>query len=78
MVKIFISGISCVGKSTILEKAAKELNLIFFDFDKEFEIYYNEKIPILQRKYSQKKYEQLSITFIKVFLEKVKDKSFIM
>jgi shikimate kinase len=46
--KIFISGISCVGKTTIGEKLANLLNLPFFDFDQEIEKFFGTSIERLQ------------------------------
>ena len=49
--KIFIVGISCVGKSIIGKELANELGSKFFDFDKEVELYFNKSIPQIQSQF---------------------------
>lgn len=49
--KIFIVGLSDIGKSTIGAKVAKEIDYKFFDFDDEVEKYYNEAISHIQSQF---------------------------
>lgn len=49
--RIFLIGVSCVGKSTIGERLAALLNIAFFDLDTEVERYYGTSIERLQRRY---------------------------
>jgi len=51
MVKIYLVGISCVGKSTIGELLAMELDFVFYDFDKEIEKYFGKPIECMQEKF---------------------------
>jgi shikimate kinase len=47
-VKIYIVGISCVGKTTIGKLLADYLNFAFYDLDAEVEKYYQKPIEIIQ------------------------------
>jgi shikimate kinase len=49
--RIFLAGVSCVGKTSIGTCLAKLLNYNFFDFDDEVEKYYGMPIDYLQKKY---------------------------
>lgn len=42
--RIILTGISCVGKSTIGKILAENIRYRFFDFDNEVEIYYNKPL----------------------------------
>jgi shikimate kinase len=46
--RVFLSGVSCVGKTTIGAKLADLLNYTFFDLDKEIESYFGTSIERLQ------------------------------
>ncbi len=46
--KIYIVGISCVGKTTIGKLLADYLNFAFYDLDAEVEKYYQKPIEIIQ------------------------------
>ncbi|MCX6266074.1 MAG: hypothetical protein NTW16_01770 [Bacteroidetes bacterium] len=46
--KIYIVGISCVGKTTIGKLLADYLDFSFYDLDTEVEVYYQKPIEILQ------------------------------
>lgn len=49
--RIFIAGVSCVGKTTIGEKIAERLGITFFDLDEEIETFFNTSIERLQEKF---------------------------
>jgi shikimate kinase len=49
--RIFITGVSCVGKTTIGAKLALLLNYPFFDLDQEIERYFGESIERLKNRY---------------------------
>lgn len=49
--KIFLSGVSCVGKSTIGTILAEQLNHNFFDLDDEIEAFFGTSIEKLQSKF---------------------------
>jgi len=49
--RIFITGISCVGKTTIGAKLSQLLGYSFFDLDDEIENYFKMPIERLQNKY---------------------------
>ena len=41
--RIFLGGVSCVGKTTIGKQLAEEVEYKFFDLDSEVESYYGKK-----------------------------------
>jgi len=47
--RLFLSGVSCVGKTTIGKQLAQEIGFKFFDLDYEVEIYYAQPIEFLQK-----------------------------
>jgi shikimate kinase len=49
--RIFLTGVSCVGKTEIGEKLAELLNVNFFDLDDEVERFFNTSIERLQNKF---------------------------
>jgi shikimate kinase len=49
--RIFLTGVSCVGKTAIGEKLAVLLNSNFFDLDDEVESFFNMSIERLQNKF---------------------------
>ncbi len=49
--RIFLVGVSCVGKTAIGLKLAKLLNCSFFDFDKEVEKFFEMPIEHLQEQF---------------------------
>lgn len=46
--KIYLVGVSCVGKTTIGRHLAEYLDYLFYDIDEEVEKYYNKAIERLQ------------------------------
>ena len=48
---VFITGVSCVGKTTIGVKLAALLSVSFFDLDEEIEKYFRTSIERLQKKF---------------------------
>ena len=51
MIKIYLVGISCVGKSSIGKLLAEELGFSFYDFDTEIEKYFGKPIEYIQEKH---------------------------
>ena len=49
--RIFLTGVSCVGKTTIGVKLAALMNCPFFDLDMEIENYFGTSIERLQNKF---------------------------
>jgi len=49
--RLFLSGVSCVGKTTIGKQLAQEIGFKFFDLDYEVEIYYAKPIEFLQKEF---------------------------
>lgn len=49
--RIFITGVGCIGKTTIGKKIAELMESQFFDFDKEIENYFETSIEKLQNKF---------------------------
>jgi len=49
--RVLLTGVSCVGKTTIGSKLAALLGVAFFDLDREVETYFQSSIAHLQRKY---------------------------
>jgi shikimate kinase len=48
---IFLTGVSCVGKSTLGRILAERLDCLFFDLDTEMELYFGESIERLRSRY---------------------------
>jgi shikimate kinase len=48
MIKIYIVGVSCVGKSTIGKLLAEKTGFAFYDFDDEIEKYFGKPIEYIQ------------------------------
>jgi shikimate kinase len=46
--RVLLTGVACVGKSTIGAELARLLRIPFFDLDKEVEAFYRQSIPRLQ------------------------------
>ena len=51
MIKIYLVGIGCVGKSSIGKLLAEELGFSFYDFDTEIEKYFGKPIEYIQEKH---------------------------
>ena len=49
--RIFLTGVSCVGKSTLGKILAERLEYPFFDLDAEIELYFGESIERLRSRY---------------------------
>jgi adenylate kinase family enzyme len=49
--RIFLTGVGCVGKTTIGKKLAELLDVNFFDLDDEIERFFNTSIERLQKKF---------------------------
>jgi shikimate kinase len=49
--RIFLTGVSCVGKTAIGEQLAELLDVNFFDLDDEVERFFNTSIERLQNKF---------------------------
>lgn len=49
--RIFLTGVSCVGKTTIGKKLGKLLNVRFFDLDIEIESFFETSIERLQNRF---------------------------
>jgi len=49
--RVFLTGVACIGKTTIGEKLAKILGYPFFDLDEEVEKFFSMSIASLQHKY---------------------------
>jgi shikimate kinase len=50
-VRVFLTGVSCVGKTTIGRRLAELMGLNFFDIDTEIERFFGMSIERLQRTY---------------------------
>lgn len=48
MTRVLLTGVACVGKSTIGAELARLLKVRFFDLDTEVEAFYQESLPRLQ------------------------------
>lgn len=51
IMRIFLVGVACVGKTTIGKKLADILKVSFYDLDEEIEKYFNTSIERLQNKF---------------------------
>jgi len=49
--RLFLSGVSCVGKTTIGKQLAQEIGFKFFDLDYEVETYYAKPIEFLKKEF---------------------------
>lgn len=49
--RVFLTGVSCVGKTTIGRKLSKLLGLGFFDVDEEIEVFFGTSIERLQNRF---------------------------
>ena len=50
-VRVFLTGVSCVGKTTIGKELAKLLSVRFFDLDEAIETFFGTSIERLQNKF---------------------------
>jgi shikimate kinase len=51
IVRMFLTGVSCVGKTTIGRRLSELLGLDFFDLDKEIEMFFGTSIERLQNRF---------------------------
>jgi len=49
--RIFVTGVGCIGKTTIGRQLSKLLGVNFFDLDEEVETFFGESIERLQKKF---------------------------
>ncbi len=49
--QIFLTGVSCVGKTTIGKRIAEVLGIKFFDLDQEIEIFFETSVERLQNRF---------------------------
>ena len=49
--RVFLTGVSCVGKTTIGRRLSKLLGLGFFDVDEEIEVFFGTSIERLQNRF---------------------------
>ena len=49
--RVFLTGVSCVGKTTIGRRLAELLHVSFFDLDQEVEAFFGTSIERLQRRF---------------------------
>ena len=49
--RIFLTGVSCIGKTTLGKILAERLQYPFFDLDEEIELYFGESIERLRSRY---------------------------
>ena len=54
--RIFLTGVGCIGKTTVGQKLADLLGCPFFDLDAEVESYFGTSIERLQRDYPETPY----------------------
>jgi shikimate kinase len=50
-VRLFVTGVACVGKTTIGRRAADLMGLTFFDLDQEVETFFNTSLERLQARF---------------------------
>ncbi len=75
--KIYLVGISCVGKTTIGRLLANYLDFSFYDLDDEVQKYYQKPIEILQNEcFTMNKYRQKASVVLDRLL-KIQDNSVI-
>jgi len=76
-VKIYLVGISCVGKTTIGRLLANHLDFSFYDLDEEVQKYYKKPIEIIQNEcFTMNEYRQKASVVLDRLL-KIQDNSVI-
>ena len=68
MVRLFLVGVACVGKTTIGRRLAARLGYCFYDLDEEVESFYGASIERLQKRFATmeafRKKSALVITYL--------------
>ncbi|MBI4470508.1 MAG: 3-dehydroquinate synthase, partial [Acidobacteria bacterium] len=49
--RVFVTGVPCVGKTTIGRRAAELMGLAFFDLDSEIETFFNISMERLRARF---------------------------
>ncbi|MDA8226623.1 MAG: AAA family ATPase [Desulfitobacterium hafniense] len=72
--RIFLCGVSCVGKTTVGRLLAEQIGYKFIDLDYEVEAYYNKPIEFLQKEYfTMEAYRKKVLEVLKDVLQKHHD-----
>ena len=76
---ILLTGVSCVGKSSIAKKRAENVNFIFFDLDIEIEKYYGNTISRLKAEtLTEYSWMLKGVVVLKKILEENKQKDIVV
>ncbi len=76
---ILLTGVSCVGKSSIAKKLAENVNFIFFDLDIEIEKYYGNTISRLKAEIlTEYSWMLKGVVVLKKILEEKKQKDIVV
>ncbi len=68
---IYLTGVSCVGKTTIGRLLAKKMNYSFFDIDEEIEKYYEKPIERIQDEcLSMNKFREMGSRVLDIVISK--------
>jgi len=76
---IFLVGVSCVGKTIIGRRLAKEIGYKFFDLDLEIERYFKESIPDIQSQFSSDYFYRKDVSMVlRKIIEENKNNNFVV